>query len=113
MVSGQDIVNEAKNHLNKPYKYGAAGPNSFDCSGLVVYVFGKFGISLPHGTKYLIGKGSKVGSKGELRAGDLIFPHSGHVGIAMGDGNMIHAPHTGDVVRIAPIKKFYAGRRIV
>ena len=113
MVSGQDIVNEAKKHLGKPYKWGAAGPNEFDCSGLVVYVYKKAaGMSLPHGTKYLINKGSKV-SQNNLKPGDLIFPHSGHVGISMGGNQYIHAPQTGDVVKISTIKKFLTGRRIL
>jgi len=113
MVTGQDIVNEAKKHLGKPYKWGAAGPDAFDCSGLVVYVYQKAaGMNLPHGTSSLINMGKKVSRK-KLQPGDLVFPHSGHVGISLGGEQYIHAPQTGDVVKIRSINKFLTARRIL
>ncbi|MFI6483891.1 NlpC/P60 family protein [Nonomuraea sp. NPDC050663] len=88
----------------KPYVWGAEGPNSYDCSGLVMAAYQKVGISLPHYTGDLWTAGRHV-SKEELRPGDLVFFYSDlhHVGIYVGGGMMVHAPQTGDVVRLAPI----------
>jgi peptidoglycan DL-endopeptidase CwlO len=88
----------------KPYVWGAEGPNSYDCSGLVMAAYQKVGISLPHYTGDLWTAGRHV-SRDELKPGDLVFFYSDlhHVGIYVGGGMMIHAPRTGDVVRLAPI----------
>lgn len=106
------VIAYALAQQGKPYVWAAAGPNSFDCSGLVVASYARAGISLPHQTGGLIGRGRSV-SRAELQPGDLVFPSSGHVAIYLGDGMMIHAPHTGDHVRIAKVYAFYAGRRII
>ncbi len=88
----------------KPYVWGAAGPNAFDCSGLVMWAYAKVGIRLPHytGTQWTAGRHIP---KSELRPGDLVFFYSDlhHVGIYIGGGLMVHAPRTGDVVRVASI----------
>ncbi|WP_327088816.1 C40 family peptidase [Nonomuraea sp. NBC_01738] len=88
----------------KPYVWGAEGPSSFDCSGLVMAAYQRVGISLPHYTGDQWTAGTHV-SREELRPGDLVFFYSDlhHVGIYIGGGMMVHAPQTGDVVRIAPI----------
>ncbi|GII77528.1 hypothetical protein Sru01_25100 [Sphaerisporangium rufum] len=88
----------------KPYVWGAEGPNTFDCSGLVMWAYQKVGISLPHYTGDQWTAGTHV-SRDDMRPGDLVFFHSDlhHVGIYIGGGLMVHAPHTGDVVRVAPI----------
>ncbi|MEW9549968.1 NlpC/P60 family protein [Nonomuraea sp. NPDC050783] len=88
----------------KPYVWGAAGPSSYDCSGLVMAAFQRVGISLPHYTGDQWTAGRHV-SREELRPGDLVFFYSDlhHVGIYIGGGMMIHAPRTGDVVRVASL----------
>ena len=97
--------------LGKPYRWGATGPGSYDCSGLVMRAFQSAGVSLPRSTKTIIGKGKTV-SRQALVRGDLIWTSSGHMGIYLGDNKMIHAPQTGDVVKISTVWSFYAARRI-
>jgi cell wall-associated NlpC family hydrolase len=95
----------------KPYVWGAEGPNSYDCSGLVMAAYQRVGISLPHYTGSQWTAGRHI-SKEELRAGDLVFFYNDlhHVGIYLGGGLMVHAPRTGDVVRVASIaRRPYAG----
>lgn len=94
--------------LGKPYVWAAAGPNSFDCSGLTLYACAGAGIALPHFTGAQWKVGHHVGI-GELRPGDLVFFYSTrhHMGMYLGGGNFIHAPHTGDVVRIAPMAGYW------
>ena len=104
-------VAEAKKHLGTKYVWGGAAPGGFDCSGLVQYCYNKVGVSLPRTTYDQINRGKAVSRK-NLQPGDLVFPHTGHVGIYTGNGKMIHAPKTGDVVKISAITKFYAGRRV-
>lgn len=106
------VLAYAKAQLGKPYVWAAAGPNGFDCSGLVMASYARAGIKLPHQTGGLIGRGRPV-SRAQLQPGDLVFPNTGHVGIYLGNGMMIHAPRTGDHVRIAKVYAFYAGRRII
>jgi cell wall-associated NlpC family hydrolase len=90
----------ARTQLGVPYRYGGASPEGFDCSGLVMWVYGRLGISLPHNAAALFGVGRPV-PLGRLRPGDLVFfPGLGHVGIYIGDGRMIHAPQTGEQVEI-------------
>ncbi|MBO3751867.1 C40 family peptidase [Streptosporangiaceae bacterium NEAU-GS5] len=99
----------------KPYVWGGAGPNYYDCSGLIMVAYQHVGISLPHYTGDLWTSGTHV-SRDDLRPGDLVFFYSDlhHVGMYIGGGYMIHAPHTGDVVRIAPLgnRPFAGGVRI-
>lgn len=96
-----DVVQVAMAQLGKPYRYGAAGPDAFDCSGLTMYCYAQVGISLPHHSASQYGVGEKVG-RFELAPGDLVFFGSPihHVGIYIGSDQYIHAPHTGAVVRI-------------
>ena len=94
-------VGVAMSELGKPYVWAAAGPDSFDCSGLVVYSFGAVGKSLPHSTYALYSMGAPV-SRDQLEPGDLVFFDGlGHVGIYIGGGQFVHAPHTGDVVKVS------------
>ncbi|WP_328814383.1 C40 family peptidase [Nonomuraea cypriaca] len=88
----------------KPYVWGAEGPSSYDCSGLVMAAFQRVGISLPHYTGDQWTAGRHI-SRTEMRPGDLVFFYGDlhHVGIYLGGGMMVHAPQTGDVVRIASI----------
>ena len=111
--SAQAIVNEAYKHLGKAYVWGAKGPDNFDCSGFTSYVYQAVtGIWIGGDTYSQIYSGREV-SYSELQPGDLVFPHSGHVGIYIGNGQMIHAPQTGDVVKVAPVYKFWRARRIL
>jgi peptidoglycan DL-endopeptidase CwlO len=96
-------VGVAMAQLGKPYVWAAAGPDAFDCSGLVVYSFGAVGKSLPHSTYALFGMGVPV-SRDQLQPGDLVFFDGlGHVGIYIGGDQFVHAPHTGDVVKVSSL----------
>lgn len=110
---GQAIVNTAKQYLGVRYVYGGTSPSGFDCSGLVQYVFAKNGISLSR-TSSSQAKQGKTVSFSEMQPGDLVFFAKGgrvhHVGIYAGNGQMIHAPHTGDVVRYSSVNTAYRQR---
>jgi cell wall-associated NlpC family hydrolase len=96
-------VGIAEQYLGTPYSWGAAGPSAFDCSGLVEYVYNKMGVSLPHNAAAQWGYGSYV-QKNQLEPGDLVFFDGlGHVGIYVGNNDFVHAPHTGDVVKISSL----------
>ncbi|WP_283139213.1 C40 family peptidase [Rhizohabitans arisaemae] len=90
----------------KPYVWGAEGPNSYDCSGLVMAAFQTVGINLPHYTGNQWTSGTHI-SKEELKPGDLVFFYKDlhHVGIYVGGGLMVHAPQSGDVVHVTPIDR--------
>ncbi|WP_405586460.1 NlpC/P60 family protein [Streptomyces sp. NBC_01190] len=104
----------AQKQIGKPYVWGATGPDSFDCSGLTQAAYKAAGIDLPRTTYDQVNVGTRV-SEDDLQPGDLIFFYSdvSHVGLYIGDGEMIHAPHTGTVVKIAPITEmpFYGAVR--
>lgn len=104
----------AMQQKGKPYVYGATGPNSFDCSGLMQYAYGKVGVKIDRVTTQQMKNGTYVDpSKPEtFRVGDLLFPHSGHVVMYAGNNQTIEAPHTGDVVKVAPLRKMQYARRI-
>jgi cell wall-associated NlpC family hydrolase len=96
------VVAIAMQYLGVPYVWGGASPSGFDCSGLVMYVYAQVGVSLPH---YTVGQWNYPSAvsvpRSQLQPGDLVFfAGLGHVGIYVGGGQFIHAPHTGDVVRI-------------
>ena len=98
----------AARYLGVPYRWGGASPSGFDCSGLVMYVYAQLGISLPHYTVAQYRMGVAV-SRGQLQPGDLVFFDGlGHVGIYIGRNQFIHAPHTGDVVKVSSITGWYA-----
>ncbi len=105
---GSHIVSEAKKHLGKPYVWGAAGPNAFDCSGFVYYVYNQCGIKIGRTTAQGYYNICTKLSKKEAVPGDLVFFGSSktnvtHIGIYLGKGKFIHAPHTGDVVKITKV----------
>jgi cell wall-associated NlpC family hydrolase len=102
------VIGIAMQYIGVPYVWGGASPSGFDCSGFVMYVFGRMGVSLPHSTYALWGVGVPV-SRDQLAAGDLVFFNGlGHMGIYMGGGNFIHSPHTGDVVKVSSMSGWYA-----
>jgi cell wall-associated NlpC family hydrolase len=97
-----DVVTYAKSRIGCPYSWGGSGPGRFDCSGLAMWCYKRVGISLPHSSAAQFGCGQRVSRK-DLQPGDLVFFGSPvhHVGIYVGGGRMIHAPHTGARVRYA------------
>ena len=100
-----EVVKIALSKLGSPYKYGAAGPNSFDCSGFTMWCYAQVGVSLPHSSRAQINSGQRV-SKANLKPGDLVFfgqSRIHHVGLYIGGGNFVHSPHTGDVVKITSL----------
>jgi len=101
---GADAVRWAEKALGRPYVWAASGPYSFDCSGLTMWAYGHAGVSLPHSSAAQIGCGSRV-SRGNLEPGDLVFFGSPihHVGMYVGGGDFIEAPHSGASVRIASL----------
>src|SRR5205085_4376496 len=98
--------------VGKPYVWGAAGPGSFDCSGLTQYAYKAAGVSLPHSSSMQSGMGTPV-ARSALQPGDLVFFYSpvSHVGMYIGNGQMVHASTAGDVVKISSIDAmgYYAG----
>ncbi|WP_157076223.1 C40 family peptidase [Alicyclobacillus kakegawensis] len=121
--NGSEIAVYAESFIGHRYVWGAAGPNSFDCSGLVMYVYNRFGISLPHSSYAQFGMGTPV-AKSDLRAGDLVFfstdgGGASHVGIYIGNGEMVSAQSPSSGVREANITSGYwanayiGARRIV
>jgi cell wall-associated NlpC family hydrolase len=103
----------ALHYLGVPYVWGGAGPGGFDCSGLVMYVYEQLGISLPH---YTVAQWNATQPISSPAPGDLVFFNGlGHVGIYIGGGEFVDAPHTGSVVRIDHISGFggYDGARRV
>ena len=107
---GAQAVSIAMQYLGVPYVWGGASPGGFDCSGLTSYVYAQLGIGLSHYTGSQWNEGTRVPAD-QLMPGDLVFFHSDlhHMGMYIGNGQMIHAPQTGDVVKIAPLMNAYAG----
>jgi cell wall-associated NlpC family hydrolase len=106
---GGQAATKACSLIGKPYHYGSTGPDSYDCSGLTLTAWAAAGVSLPHytGAQWKVGKSV---AQADLRPGDLVFFYSDlhHVGLYVGGGWMVHAPTTGDYVRMAKI----AGRPV-
>ncbi len=108
---GLKAVSLAKAQLNKPYQWGAAGPEKFDCSGLVYYVFGSLGVSLPRVSRDQAQVGDKVALRG-LQPGDLVFfitkgRRINHVGIYIGHARFVHAPSRHNPVRTDSLNNAY------
>jgi peptidoglycan DL-endopeptidase CwlO len=99
------VVGVAMSQLGTNYVWGGAQPGGFDCSGLVMWAYAQMGVSLPHSTYAQYAMGVPV-SRDQLEPGDLVFFDGvGHVGIYIGGGQFIHAPHTGDVVKISSLSE--------
>ncbi|MFL5919267.1 MAG: C40 family peptidase [Gaiellaceae bacterium] len=105
---GGQAVALAYRYLGIPYVWGGANPSGFDCSGLTMFVYAQLGIKLGHYTGFQYYQGRRV-PRDQLQPGDLIFFHANsggvpqHEGMYIGNGSFIHAPHTGDVVRISSL----------
>ena len=115
-------VEVAKQYLGTPYQWGGSTPETnFDCSGLMQWAYGQAGIKIPRVTYDQVGEGLEVG-RNDLKPGDLVFFADGgdvhHVGMSLGGDKFIHAPHTGDVVKISSLNESYyaqqfdGGRRL-
>lgn len=98
------VIQAALSRIGSPYSWGAAGPSSFDCSGLVMWAFQHAGISLPHSSQALARGGQPV-STDSMQPGDVVtyYSDASHVGIYIGDGMMVHASTYGTPVRVAPV----------
>ena len=112
---GGKAMRAALSQQGKPYSWGADGPQSYDCSGLTSWAFRQAGVRLPRSSQAQAGVGRPV-SRSALQPGDLVFFYSpfSHVVIYVGGGKMVHAPQSGDVVKVSSIhrKEFNTARRI-
>lgn len=110
---GSGVVSDAMKYLGIPYEWGGDSPQGFDCSGLTKYVYRDFGVTLPHSAEEQSRIGISV-SRDQLISGDLIFfAKNGrvhHVGIYIGNDRFLHAPNTGDVVKISNLSGTHYGR---
>jgi len=102
-----DVVRDALRFLGVPYVWGGASPSGFDCSGLVLYVYAHYGVSLPHFAAFQAELGTPV-PESQLEPADLVFFGSPihHVVIYAGNGLVVQAPHTGDVVKVSRLSDF-------
>lgn len=105
------VIEYAMAQIGDPYRWATAGPNSFDCSGLLKAAFSRVGVRLPHYTGDIIQLGTRV-PRGELVRGDVVFPAQHHVGIYLGNNQFIHASSSKGGVVIGKLYAFYAARRI-
>ncbi|MEZ5383032.1 MAG: LysM peptidoglycan-binding domain-containing C40 family peptidase [Microthrixaceae bacterium] len=113
---GQRLANEGMKHVGKRYVYGTAGPNTFDCSGQVVYAYKKAGRSIPRYSSSMMAARATRVSKSKMRPGDLVFIYSpvSHVGIYIGNGKMVHASNRDTGVKVSSLSSYrapwFAGR---
>src|SRR5690606_6582649 len=108
-------LEHAMSKIGAPYRYGAAGPNAFDCAGLVSWAFKRAGVSLPRTSRAMSKVGTPV-SRDQLRPGDLVFFYKpvSHVGIYIGNGKIVHASNKKSPVKVSDMSrmKFNSARRI-
>jgi cell wall-associated NlpC family hydrolase len=113
---GARAADYAKRFIGVPYRWGGSSPNGFDCSGLVRFVYQRFGINLPHSSYADVNVGRRV-SRWALKPGDLVFFSGfGHVGMYIGNNRFIHAPHSGTTVQVSSMSdhgSYDGARRIV
>jgi cell wall-associated NlpC family hydrolase len=110
---GERAAAIAVKEVGVPYRWGGASPAGFDCSGLVYWAYGRLGIRLPHSSYALYGQGRRV-ARSRMKPGDLLFFSGlGHVGIYIGRGRMVHAPHSGTRVQVVSLGRSSYGARVV
>jgi cell wall-associated NlpC family hydrolase len=111
---GERAAAIALKEVGVPYRWGGASPaGGFDCSGLVYWAYSRIGIELPHSSYALYDRGRRVG-RSRMEAGDLLFFSGlGHVGIYVGRGRMVHAPHSGSRVQVVSLGHSSYGGRLV
>jgi peptidoglycan DL-endopeptidase CwlO len=111
---GARVAAMATRYLGIPYRWGGASPSTgFDCSGFVMYLYARVGVSLPHNSAAQYGYGRPV-SRANLAPGDIVFFDGlGHDGIYLGNGRFIHSPHSGDVVKISSLRESWYSSRWV
>jgi cell wall-associated NlpC family hydrolase len=108
-TSGEKAVEIAFHYLGTPYSWAGASPAGFDCSGFVMYVYGRLDIGLPHSSSMLWDVGRQVARK-DLKPGDIVFFNGlSHVGIYVGNRAFVHSPHSGDVVKISRFSEDWYG----
>lgn len=105
-------VRAALSRIGRPYVWGATGPDRFDCSGLTQWAYRQAGVPLSRTTYTQIYDGIPV-ARSEIRPGDLVFPSTGHVQMAIGNNLVVEAPHPGAAVQISPLGGYVAIRRPV
>ena len=104
-ASHPGVVGVALSFLGTPYVWGGMAPGGFDCSGLIAYAYARLGVTLPHSSYAQYNYGMPV-SKDQLQPGDLVFFDGlGHEGLYVGGGQFVHAPHTGDVVKVSSLNE--------
>jgi cell wall-associated NlpC family hydrolase len=102
--AAQTAVDTALAQQGKPYVWGGAGPSSYDCSGLTQFAYAAAGVQLPHSSRMQSTMGTPV-AREALQPGDLVFFYSpvSHVGMYIGNGQMVHAPSAGSVVKVVSL----------
>ena len=109
---GQRAAAIAVKEVGVPYRWGGASPSGFDCSGLVYWAYRRLGVQLPHSSYALYDEGRRI-APSRMKAGDLLFFSGlGHVGIYIGRGRMVHAPHSGTRVQVVRLRGSSYGMRL-
>ena len=113
-TAAERAVSFALEAVGVPYHYGGESPDSgFDCSGLVRWAYGRAGLDVPHNSFALYGVGRRI-AKSRLESGDVLFFEGlGHVGLYLGEGQMVHAPYTGKRVEVIRLDETNYGRRLI
>jgi cell wall-associated NlpC family hydrolase len=112
LTVGEKALQAAQSKIGAPYAYGAAGPSSFDCSGLVQWAYKQVGVNVPRTSQAQLGAGAPV-ALAELRPGDVVsFNGGGHSALYAGNGNVVHASTSGQPVKVAALSSMpFAGAR--
>jgi cell wall-associated NlpC family hydrolase len=110
---GERAAAIAVEEVGVPYRWGGASPaGGFDCSGLVDWAYGRLGVELPHSSYALYDQGRRI-ARSKMKAGDLLFFSGlGHVGIYIGRGRMVHAPHSGRLVEVVSLNRSSYGSQL-